>query len=91
MNLYLALLNYGKNANFTTVWEQGYTEAERTGDAEGNFISWIAQIEEKNSNTTNSSSDDDEISSDTPTKILTYSDLLKFNYFIFLLFVFVII
>ena len=27
MNLYLGLLNYGKNATFTTVWNQGHTEA----------------------------------------------------------------
>jgi hypothetical protein len=39
MNIYLALLNYGKNATFTTVWNQGHTEAERSGDAEDNFIS----------------------------------------------------
>jgi len=146
MNLYLALLNYGKNANFTTVWEQGHTEAERTGDAEDNFISWIAQIEENNSNSnstnttistnptsttistnptsttistnptsttistnptsatistnptsstiptnpTNSSDDGDDISSDNPIKISIYSGILKFNYFIFLLFVLVI-
>ena len=49
MNLYLALLNYGKNATFTTVWNQGHTEAERSGDAEDNFISWIAEIESSNS------------------------------------------
>ena len=54
MNLYLALLNYGKKAEFTTVWNQGHTEAERTGSAEDNFISWIAEIEgtkEENSTT----------------------------------------
>ena len=45
MNLYLALLNYGKNAEFTTVWNQGHTEVERTGSADCNFISWIAKIE----------------------------------------------
>ena len=45
MNLYLALLNYGKNAEFTTVWNKGHVEAERTGSAEDNFISWIAKIE----------------------------------------------
>jgi len=88
MNLYLALLNYGKNVNFTTVWEQGHTEAERTGDAISNFISWIAQIEEKNSN---SSSDDDDQSSDTPIKISANSNLLKFNYFAFLLFMLIIV
>ena len=45
MNLYLALLNYGKNVEFTTVWEKQHVEAERTGDASTNFISWIAEIE----------------------------------------------
>ena len=45
MNLYLALLNYGKNVEFTTVWEKQHVEAERTGDATTNFISWIAEIE----------------------------------------------
>ena len=55
MNLYLALLNYGKKADFTTVWNQGHTEAERTGSAEDNFISWIAEIEEtKEENSTTS-------------------------------------
>jgi len=52
----------------------------RTGDAISNFISWIAQIEEKNSN---SSSDDDDQSNDTPIKISANSNLLKFNYFVF--------
>lgn len=45
MNLYLALLNYGKNAELTTVWNQKHVEAERTGTAEDNFISWINKIE----------------------------------------------
>ena len=45
MNLFLALANYGKNVDFTTVWAQGHTEAERSGNVEDNFISWIAQIE----------------------------------------------
>ena len=45
MNLYLALLNYGKNAEFTMVWNKGHVEAERTGSAEDNFISWIGKIE----------------------------------------------
>ena len=38
MNLYLALLNNGKKATFTIVWNQGHTEAERSGNAEDNFI-----------------------------------------------------
>ena len=45
MNLYLALLNYGKNAEFTTVWEKQHVEAERTGNAEDNFIAWVNKIE----------------------------------------------
>ena len=45
MNLYLALLNYGKNAQFTTVWEQKHVKAERTGTSDDNFISWINNIE----------------------------------------------
>ena len=55
MNLYLALINYGKNAKFTTVWEQGHTEAERTGAADDNFIAWINEIEGKSSNSNFSS------------------------------------
>ena len=54
INLYLALLNYGKNAEFTTVWNQGHTEAERTGSAEDNFISWIGKIEGVSDSTTTS-------------------------------------
>ena len=38
INLYLALINYGKKVNFTTVWEQYHTKAERTGDSDANFI-----------------------------------------------------
>ena len=45
LNLYLALLNYGKNVKFTTVWEQKHVEAERTGNSTSNFISWIEEIE----------------------------------------------
>ena len=56
MNLFLALTNYGKKVAFTTVWNQGHTEAERTGDAEDNFISWIAEIEGVSDNSTDSSS-----------------------------------
>ena len=59
MNLFLALTNYGKSVAFTTVWEKGHTEAERSGDAEDNFISWIAQIEgvsDNDSGSTTSSS-----------------------------------
>ena len=45
MNLYLALKNYGKNVEFTTVWEKEHVEAERKGDYTDNFISWIQEIE----------------------------------------------
>ena len=38
INLYLALLNYGKNVKFTTVWEQQHVKAERVGDSDTNFI-----------------------------------------------------
>lgn len=52
INLYLALLNYGKNVKFTTVWEKKHVLAERTGDSDTNFIAWIAEIE-KNENNNN--------------------------------------
>ena len=45
INLYLALLNYGKNVKFTTVWEQQHVKAERVGDSDTNFINWISEIE----------------------------------------------
>jgi len=43
VNLYLAVLNkVGKdNVEFSTVWGQGHTQAERTGDSTGNFINWV--------------------------------------------------
>ena len=47
IDLYLALLNYGKNVEFTTVWEQKHVKAERAGDSDTNFINWIAEIEKK--------------------------------------------
>ena len=68
MNLYLALLNYGKDVKFTTVWEKGHTEAERSGSAEDNFISWISSIEGESDRTDTTSN----------------SKLLRINYFIFL-------
>ena len=42
-NLALALKNFGKNVEFTTVWEQGHVEAERDGSDKyiKNFISWV--------------------------------------------------
>ena len=57
MNLYLALINYGKTATFTTVLNQGHTEAERSGSATDNFISWIAGIEGTSTSTSTTSTD----------------------------------
>jgi hypothetical protein len=33
----------GGLGDFATVWGQGHTKAERTGDATSNFIEWVAQ------------------------------------------------
>ncbi len=42
MNLALALESYGNtNVDFETVWNQGHTQAERTGDSTTNFITWV--------------------------------------------------
>ncbi len=30
-----------KNVDFTTVWAQGHTQAERTGNSSSNFINWV--------------------------------------------------
>ena len=38
MNLALALKNYGKNVEFTTVWDQGHTTAERKGSSYSTLI-----------------------------------------------------
>jgi hypothetical protein len=44
VNLTLALQNYGiKNVDFATVWGQGHTMAERTGNATTNFITWVEE------------------------------------------------
>jgi hypothetical protein len=42
-NLALALQKYDgvKDVDFETVWGQGHTMAERTGDSTDNFISWV--------------------------------------------------
>lgn len=56
MNLALALENYRdvKDVEFATVWNQGHTTAERTGDSTENFIAWVntcvASIDEKPGN-----------------------------------------
>lgn len=42
INLALALQNYGDtDVDFETVWGQGHTQAERTGDSTTNFIKWV--------------------------------------------------
>ena len=69
MNLYLALKSLGKNVEFTTVWEKQHVEAERKGDANTNFISWIEQIEGAN---------EDNKETDT-----SFSILMKINYLIY--------
>jgi len=49
VNLALALKNYtGVNGvDFETVWGQGHTMAERTGDSTTNFIAWVNEIVQK--------------------------------------------
>ncbi|MFD5405125.1 esterase [Streptomyces griseorubiginosus] len=48
INLLLALRNYGiRDVDFATVWAQGHTMAERTGDSTTNFISWVESITKK--------------------------------------------
>ncbi|WP_051808999.1 LuxR C-terminal-related transcriptional regulator [Actinoplanes subtropicus] len=45
VNLALALAGYGvRKVDFATVWGQGHTMAERTGDATANFISWVKEL-----------------------------------------------
>ena len=93
MNLFLALSNYGKNVAFTTVWNQGHTEAERSGSATDNFISWIAGIEgvsdsttgtttTTTTGTTTTTSDTTSDEDDEPQTISTNSNSLKLNLFI---------
>lgn len=41
INLALALQSYGAQVDFDTVWGQGHTMAERSGNAETNFIAWV--------------------------------------------------
>lgn len=40
-NLALALENYGASVDYSFVWGQGHTMAERSGDATSNFIDWV--------------------------------------------------
>lgn len=46
VNLALALQNYDGVADvqFTTVWGQGHTKAERTGNSTDNFIAWVNEV-----------------------------------------------
>ena len=41
VNLALALKNYGADVDFATIWAEGHTMAESTGDAVTNFIEWV--------------------------------------------------
>lgn len=43
VNLSLALQSYDgvKDVDFETVWDQGHTKAERTGNSTDNFITWV--------------------------------------------------
>jgi len=44
INLALALRAYGiEDVDFETIWDQGHTQAEDTGDATDNFIEWVQQ------------------------------------------------
>lgn len=40
-NLALALKNYGASVDYSFVWGEGHTMAERSGDATSNFIDWV--------------------------------------------------
>lgn len=46
INLALALKGLGsvKDVDFATVWGQGHTMAERSGDSTENFIAWVASV-----------------------------------------------
>ena len=43
VNLALALQAAGTDVDFATVWGQGHTEAERSGDSTTNFIQWVKE------------------------------------------------
>ncbi|MBR0417720.1 MAG: carboxylesterase family protein [Erysipelotrichaceae bacterium] len=43
VNLALALEMYGADVDFETVWEQGHTQAERSGKASDNLIEWVKE------------------------------------------------
>lgn len=90
MNLALALKNYGKNVNveFTTVWDQGYTSAERIGSKNGtsNFISRVnkcmSNINSQNSNMEHSYNDN----GDTISNNYYFNSKINKKYFMFFLF-----
>lgn len=44
INLALALESYGSEVDFETVWGQGHTQAERSGDSTDNFIAWVNSL-----------------------------------------------
>ncbi|MCV2394361.1 carboxylesterase family protein [Actinotalea sp. M2MS4P-6] len=44
MNLALALQSDGADVDFATIWGQGHTMAELTGDGTTNFIAWVAEV-----------------------------------------------
>ncbi len=44
INLALALEALGGDVDFATVWGQGHTQAERTGNYTSNFIAWVNEI-----------------------------------------------
>ena len=41
VNLALTLKNYGADVDFATIWGEGHTMAESTGDSTTNFIEWV--------------------------------------------------
>lgn len=41
VNLALALKDYGADVDFATIWGEGHTMAESTGDSTTNFIEWV--------------------------------------------------
>ncbi len=48
VNLSLALLAYGiEDVDFETIWNQGHTQAEDSGDGTDNFIEWVIECCEK--------------------------------------------
>lgn len=42
-NLVLALQNYGSEVDYSFVWGQEHTMAERSGDSTSNFIAWVIE------------------------------------------------